>query len=49
MPKVLKTLIICSLLVAGAVSPAVAAGATQSDVPNIRSVQINDHKDDHVP
>ncbi|SCK07831.1 hypothetical protein H180DRAFT_00315 [Streptomyces sp. WMMB 322] len=49
MPKVLRTLIICSLLMAGAVSPAVAAGTSPSDVTSAQSVHINDNRDEHTP
>jgi hypothetical protein len=48
MPKVVRTLVICSLLMIGAAAPAVAAGDSQAEA-TAHSVHINGTTDGHVP
>lgn len=49
MPKVVRTLVICSLLIVGAAAPAVAAGGSQAEAATAHSVHINGTTDGHVP
>lgn len=50
MPRVLKTLLICSLLIAGAVSPAVAAGSHGPDAAaTAHGTHFTGPPDGHTP
>jgi hypothetical protein len=49
MPRIIRTLVVCSLLIAGAVSPAVAFGQSQAGAVTTQSVHITDTTDGHSP
>ncbi len=49
MPKVIRTLIVCSLLMFGAAAPAMAFGQSHTDAVTAHGIHINDTKDGHVP
>jgi hypothetical protein len=49
MPKLLRTLIICSLLVAGAVSPAVATAAPHPGTVSVQDVHDSGTDEEHTP
>lgn len=49
MPRILRTLVICSLLIIGAVSPAVAAGQSGEGSVAAHGVHTNGTTDGHSP
>jgi Spy/CpxP family protein refolding chaperone len=49
MPKVLRTLIICSLLIVGATAPAVAAGHSHTASVTAHGGHTNGTPDGHIP
>jgi hypothetical protein len=48
MPRILRTLVVCSLLILGAASPAVAAGSQDGGVA-VHDVHITGTTDGHSP
>ncbi|WP_181767754.1 hypothetical protein [Streptomyces albidus (ex Kaewkla and Franco 2022)] len=49
MLKVVRTLVICSLLIAGAVSPVVAADHAHTGAVTASGIHVNDTTDGHTP
>ncbi|MFC4494439.1 hypothetical protein ACFPA8_09875 [Streptomyces ovatisporus] len=49
MPKILKALMVCSLLIAGAVAPAAAAELSQSQAVTAHGVHTNGTTEGHTP